>query len=393
MKNLKNTLAQNMRTKLIVAGIALAGFSQAQVWDPAANGNSINGDTYRNGHVGIAVNPPVYPLHVVENSGSTSAGYFDITAASSTGISAVYGNATDPSSISTDLIGVYGEANGGPRNYGVVGAAGGSSSGVNLGGYFRLTSSGASINAAVYADNYGFSGYGVFSVGDVFTTGNYLGSDRKLKTNIKPFTNALDKVMLLKPSTYTYKYDEYKGLSLPKTQQVGLIAQELEEVFPDLIKESALPGRDEKGAVTATGETFKAVNYVSLIPVLIAAIQEQQKLIADQRAQINSLSEKVSGTTGLNSVNGANGFEMLQNEPNPFNGETVVKYTLPENIKTANMLVYDLSGKQITSLPINDRGSSSITLTSEKLAAGIYIYSIVADNKIVDSKRMIVAQK
>ena len=57
------------------------------------------------------------------------------------------------------------------------------------------------------------------------------------------------------------------------------------------------------------------------------------------------------------------------------------------------MAVYDLTGKQIVTFPINDKGASSITITSEKLAAGIYIYSIVADGKIMDSKRMVVAEK
>ena len=96
----------------------------------------------------------------------------------------------------------------------------------------------------------------------------------------------------------------------------------------------------------------------------------------------------------MNSINTIEtGFQMSQNEPNPFTHETVVKYTLPLTISEAFMAVYDLTGKQITTFPIRDRGVSSITLTSEKLSAGIYIYSIVADGKIVDSKRMIVADK
>jgi hypothetical protein len=70
-----------------------------------------------------------------------------------------------------------------------------------------------------------------------------------------------------------------------------------------------------------------------------------------------------------------------------------VKYTLPTTISNAFMAVYDLTGKQITTFPINERGSASVVLTSDKLSAGIYIYSIVADGKVVDSKRMIVAEK
>jgi hypothetical protein len=63
------------------------------------------------------------------------------------------------------------------------------------------------------------------------------------------------------------------------------------------------------------------------------------------------------------------------------------------NVSNSFIGVYYLTGKQIATFPINGNGSSAIKITSENLAAGIYIYSIVADGKIVDSKRMIVAQK
>ena len=75
-----------------------------------------------------------------------------------------------------------------------------------------------------------------------------------------------------------------------------------------------------------------------------------------------------------------------------FNGQTTVKYNLPNSITNAHMAVYDLTGKQLASFPITERGASSI-ITTEKLVAGIYIYSIVADGKVVDSKRMIVSEK
>jgi hypothetical protein len=97
--------------------------------------------------------------------------------------------------------------------------------------------------------------------------------------------------------------------------------------------------------------------------------------------------------TGIQQSNSAaEGFALDQNIPNPFSSETVIKYTLPQEIKTASLIVYDLSGKQLTSFPL-ERTTTSITITSEKLAAGIYIYSVMADGKIMDSKRMIVADK
>lgn len=411
-----------MKTKLILASfLAFGSILNAQVWDVVPNGNSQTGVTSRRGHVGIFAPTPAYPLHVIQNNtaagSAQSAGYFDYTATQNGNHAALVGIANDAGGCSgnykaTELIGVQGEAYNGYNNYGGAFAAGNcwgnpSSNWVTIGMYAKLDptsgANSAQICAGIYGDDWSTGGtggngptgnWGGFFVGDVVTTTNYyIYSDRKIKTNVQPLRNALDKVMLLKPSTYDYKTEEYPGLSLTKRPQMGLIAQEVEVVFPDLVKETGIPGRNEKGNVIATGETAKTVNYVNLIPVLIAAMQEQQKQIDEQKIQIAELM-KSSNSTGLTPAgNGAMGFEMYQNEPNPFNGETTVKYNLPENFKNAHMIVYDLSGKQVASFPITEKGSSSITLTSENLSAGIYIYSIIADNKILDSKRMVVAQK
>ena len=239
-------------------------------------------------------------------------------------------------------------------------------------------------------------------IGTGFINGTAITSDRKLKKDIKPLTNGLAKIMLLKPSTYTFRIEEFKNMNLPKENQIGLIAQELEEVYPELVlTQGKIELRDEKGKIKETIEEHKSVNYTALIPVLIAGIQEQQFLIekqqkqlAEQKEMINALMNKAGSSTGLNDINSVpTGFNLEQNIPNPFNSETVIGYTLPNDVKSAALVVYDLSGKQIASFQLTDKGTSSITITSEKLAAGIYIYSILADGKIIDTKRMVVAQK
>jgi hypothetical protein len=333
--------------------------------------------------------------------------------------------------------------------YGVVGR--GSNGLNNYGGYFEAT---LGDNTKTGAANFGvrakatgnYRSYGVYSEasgaavqnwagyfqgdvninGSAFCTISAWSSDVKLKKDIKPITNGLEKIRLLKPSTYTFKNEEeFKYMNLPKEQQLGVIAQDIEKVFPYLVKE--VPEdiqKDNAGKITIKVPAHKVVNYIGLIPVLISAIQQQDQISQDQQqqivqqAQINAdlkkqldehkqlLSEmqkspasmqnssdngSITGTASSGNIE--TGFQMYQNEPNPFTGQTIVKYNLPATIHNAYMAIYDLTGKQITTLPITDRGSSSITLTSEKLAAGIYIYSIFADGKILDSKRMVVADK
>lgn len=295
----------------------------------------------------------------------------------------------------------------GGQSYGVIGRAYNGYS--NVGGDFtaypgscgsRSAEEGGSISIGVYGSG---DTHGAYFNGNLEYTGTLTEpSDKKLNDNIKSLENVMDKINLLKPRTYTYKVDEFKDMKLPQGSRVGLIAEELGEVFPEFVNSTQeIIHKDENGEVTSTIPQHRSVNYISLIPVLIAGIQEQQALIGSQQKQIDEqkqlieeLMQKSGSTTGITNNNMVEtGFQMSQNEPNPFTHETVVKYTLPQTVSNAFMAVYDLTGKQITTFPITDKGSSSVTITSEKLTAGIYIYSIVADGKVVDSKRMIVAEK
>ena len=81
-------------------------------------------------------------------------------------------------------------------------------------------------------------------------------SDEKLKKDISTIDDALDKVKQLRGVDYTWKQSEEKSK--------GVIAQELQEVFPELVTES---------------ESGLSVNYNGIIGVLIEAIKEQQKQI------------------------------------------------------------------------------------------------------------------
>ena len=212
-------------------------------------------------------------------------------------------------------------------------------------------------------------------------------SDVRYKKDIKSINNASDIISKLDGKTYFWKTDEYKEKDFSTARQYGFIAQELEKVIPEAVI------TDENG--------YKSVSYDMIIPVLVQNAKEQQKLVEAQQKQLDEQNELIStllvktgNTTGINQLNtGSEGFDLDQNIPNPFSQETVIKYTLTQQTKTAALNVYDLSGKQITSFPLNERGASSITISSEKLAAGIYIYSVIADGKIMDSKRMVVAQK
>lgn len=289
----------------------------------------------------------------------------------------------------------------GEYNYGVYAQAWGNA---HAHGIFAQGNGGSNSNYGILAQATGNNAWAGYFNGDVMCGSTYFSSDRKLKTDIAPLTGSLHKLMQLKPSTYKFRTEEFPNMYLPKAPQIGLIAQDLEQVFPDLIRNNPEETKMENGQKIIVHPEFKAVQYIELIPVLIGGIQEQQTAITDlnktieslktlvssQQQQINDLLSKTSTSTGLsNQEAGTTGVD--QNQPNPFNGKTVIRYSLPAATLNASIVIYDLTGKQITSYPISEKDNGSVTVSSEKLSPGIYIYNIIADNNIIGSKRMVVS--
>ena len=115
---------------------------------------------------------------------------------------------------------------------------------------------------------------------DVTAFSTSVGSDRRLKENIKPLENNLEKILELKPSSFRWKINQKKN-------DVGLIAQEVEPILPEVVKEVHSLG-DE--VVNLTGEIHhKTIDYSKLTTFLIGAIQEQQKQIDELKKKLEEL--------------------------------------------------------------------------------------------------------
>jgi hypothetical protein len=83
---------------------------------------------------------------------------------------------------------------------------------------------------------------------------------------------------------------------------------------------------------------------------------------------------------------------LQQNYPNPFNQSTVIRYSLPETFRVAQITVTGASGNVARQIPLSDSGSNSITIEAGSLPAGIYYYSLYVDNTLIDTKKMILTQ-
>jgi len=129
------------------------------------------------------------------------------------------------------------------------------------------------------------------SNGDLENTNNSYGaiSDIKLKENIIDATPKLNDLLKVKIRNYNLIKNDKK--------QIGVIAQELEEIFPAMVSESPdIEDReitDEEGNKTTEkvdlGTTTKSVKYSVFVPMLIKAIQEQQTIIEDLKSRIEKL--------------------------------------------------------------------------------------------------------
>lgn len=382
-----------------VMGTATGGGQNMGGWfeanDNGTGGMSIGSDNYATGNgITVAVRGNVY------GGTATSATHFG-------------GVFQSWSTTSGRNVGASGTAAGGSvYNIGLVGSANAVNalsqplgftspypSGANIGVYGTACLTGAyaspSSSWAGWFDN------DVNINGFAYCNSSAWSSDRKFKKEIKTIENANAIIGQLNPTTYFFNTENEYGMNFSNKKQFGFISQEVEVVLPDLIQDVHKPaGINQDGKEITKAVDYKALNYIGFIALLTKGAQEQQAVIdelkaanATQQQQIDALLRKTNTTTGIDQLNPGFEFVMNQNEPNPFSHETVIKYTLPQQVNTASLLVYDLTGKQLASFPITEKGSAAMTITSEKLSAGIYIYSIVADGKVMDSKRMIVAEK
>jgi hypothetical protein len=224
-------------------------------------------------------------------------------------------------------------------------------------------------------------------------------SDRKFKENVNGMDGMLSKIMQLNPATYTFKSkSEFPSFNFPEGTQFGFVAQELEKVFPELVKESLNPAQyNEEGKKIADAVTFKGVKYTEMIPVLVAGMQEQQAQIEAKDAKIAELEERLARLeankpSGVGTSNTLTGAVLYQNTPNPFDSYTDIRYVLPRNYTAAKVLVFDMNGRQLRDIALQGTGEGSVQLSSGELAAGMYLYSLIIDGKEIDTKRMILSE-
>lgn len=131
----------------------------------------------------------------------------------------------------------------------------------------------------------------------IFGRGFYTGtwsqsSDGRLKTEIRSQSNGLEQILKLRPAQY--RYIENTPYSLPDGIHHGFIAQEMEQVFPELVSDVNMPTTMDKDNLIMNGtSTYKAINYIELIPILTSAIQEMNTDLQELQARLEAQAAEI----------------------------------------------------------------------------------------------------
>lgn len=78
--------------------------------------------------------------------------------------------------------------------------------------------------------------------------------------------------------------------------------------------------------------------------------------------------------------------------PNPFAEQTVITYNIPQNTGFAQLLFYDMNGRQIKAVDITTKGKGQLNVFANDLTNGIYSYTLIVDGRIIDTKKMVKQQ-
>jgi hypothetical protein len=240
--------------------------------------------------------------------------------------------------------------------------------------------------------------------------GYLIYSSSTSRENVTPIEGALRKVKSLQGVRFQYENGEggEGGEEFNEDFHLGFIAQEVEKVFPEVVKNMH--------------DSTKAIAYTDLIPVLVEAIKEQQTQIESLQTTIYVLQEQINtccqgipptyspprgpeenngqeetpnennGSTGSPTMPDVGTAKLFQNVPNPFSSNTEIRFEIPEYSASAKLLIHDMQGAEIKSYPIITKGTGNIIIQGHELQAGMYMYTLLVNNTIIDTKKMILTK-
>ncbi len=299
----------------------------------------------------------------------------------------------------------------------------GRSADVNAGNYSN--SSAVGYNAAITASNQVRLGNSnITSIGGFANWTNI--SDGRVKKNIKGNVPGLVFINKLQPVTYNLNLEAADKI-LQLTGQIdkdGKTAQHTaEETEARKAKEQVLYSgfiaQDVEKAAKELNYDFSGVDaaknskdlyglrYSEFVVPLVKAVQELSKMNDDKDTKIDDLQKQInelkaliiSGNTSTSAsadnihlqIPPVNSM-LSQNIPNPFNTNTLIRYTTVSSAKQVQIIIFNSNGAAVKQFNNLNPGIAELTVTAGSLAAGSYFYSLIIDGKKVDTRQMIITK-
>ena len=237
-------------------------------------------------------------------------------------------------------------------------------------------------------------------------------SDGRFKKNIKEDIQGLAFIKSLRPISYTLDINSlnaYQKKGRPTSSEKagagdqvelnaenaskiiynGFIAQEVESSAKKLNFEFAGVDKPE------TADGLYGLRYADFVVPLVKAVQELSVIndaniqkIDSLQDQINELRSIILSKSQYNSTALA-GASLDQNVPNPYSNTTIIGYTLPQGVNSAQVQITDVTGKVLQIISVSNYGKNTLTLDMTRFSSGTYNYSLIADGKLIGSKTMV----
>ncbi len=190
-------------------------------------------------------------------------------------------------------------------------------------------------------------------------------SDMRLKQNVEPVLNVLEKVRKIQPIYYDFINKELH----PAERQLGFSAQEIQQQFPELVR--------------ADENQILSVNYSSMSAVVLQALKEQQVIIDQLVKEIKLMKSQMSHEAGFKPLESDPVTHQIFVHPNPAGELITVNYPAAQDTDGLEFTLLSITGQVL--IKQTSFGANQVDISLNGIPAGNYILTVGKDSRLLSS--------